>query len=66
MKVIDVLEGFIKDLNEFLGRSKNNISADYTFFILIDDVYYDVDMKRSYWRYEDDGTVVFVVNDEDE
>ena len=66
MKVIDVLEGFIKDLNEFLGRSKNSISADYTFFILIDDVYYDVDMKRSYWRYEDDGTVVFVVNDEDE
>lgn len=66
MKVIDVLEGFIKDLNEFLGRSKNSISADNTFFILIDDVYYDVDMKRSYWRYEDDGTVVFVVNDEDE
>ena len=66
MKVIDVLEEFIKDLNEFLGRSKNSISADYTFFILIDDVYYYVDMKRSYWRYEDDGTVVFVVNDEDE
>lgn len=66
MKVIDVLEGFIKDLNEFLGRSKDSISADYTFFILIDDVYYNVDMKRSYWRYEDDGTVVFVVNDEDE
>lgn len=66
MKVIDVLEEFIKDLNEFLGRSKDSISADYTFFILIDDVYYDVDMKRSYWRYEDDGTVVFVVNDEDE
>lgn len=66
MKVIDVLEEFIKDLNEFLGRSKDSISADNIFFILIDDVYYDVNMKRSYWRYEDDGTVVFVVNDEDE
>ena len=30
---------------------------------MIDDNYYQVDMRDSYWYEEDDGTVVFRVND---
>lgn len=65
MYVIDVLKDFIKDFDEFLGRSKKSVCEE-GFYVLIDDYYFLVDMKKSYWRLEDDGTVVFVVNDNDE
>lgn len=66
MYVIDVLKDFIQDLNNFCKRNKEKVAADHCFYILIKDDYLSVDMKNSYWRYEDDGTVVFVVNDQDE
>ena len=61
--VIDVLREFIKDFNEFLGHHKKD-SCEEGFYVMISDDYYYVDMKSSYWYLEDDGTVVFRVNDE--
>lgn len=65
MYVIDVLREFIKDFDEFLSRSKNSVCEE-GFYVLINDYYILVDPRISYWRLEDDGTVVYVINDEDE
>ena len=65
MYVINVLREFIKDFEDFVGRNHESVCEE-GFYVLIDDYYFLVDMKKSYWRLEDDGTVVFVVNDDDE
>ena len=65
MYVISVLKEFIKDFEDFVKRNMDN-KCEEGFYVLIDDYYILVDMKKSYWRLEDDGTVVFVVNDNDE
>ena len=65
MYVIDVLKEFVNELNEFLGNHKESV-CEAEFYILAYDTYIPVDMRISYWRLEDDGTLVFVVNDLDE
>ena len=42
----------------------NNCLSGTGFYIMIGDEYHYVDMENSYWYLEDDGTVVFRVNDE--
>ena len=64
MYVIDVLRGFIKDFDEFLGNHKKD-ACEEGFYIMIGDEYIYVDMENSYWYLEDDGTVVFRVNEEE-
>ena len=63
MYVIDVLNDFIKNLDIFVGVHKND-TCEEGFYIMIDDTYHYVNMENSYWYLEDDGTVVFRVNDE--
>lgn len=69
MKIIDVLKPFIDELSEFLKyNGKNEQEAideniDGTIYIMIDDEYIAVDMNNSYWYHEDDGAIVFRVND---
>ena len=65
MYVIDVLREFMNDFTNFLSRNRDSVCVE-GFYVLIDDYYIRVDMRMSYWRLEDDGTVVFVINDEDE
>lgn len=69
MKIKEVLKPFVEDLNSFLdffGDKEqegidDNINGE--IYIMIDDNYFLVDMKDSYWYHEDDGTIVFRVND---
>lgn len=71
MLIKEVLEDFIDELKGFLGTYGNHDhepldSEDIgEFYIMIcdDGSYYQVDMENSYWCYEDDGTIVFRVND---
>lgn len=69
MKINDVLRPFVQELNSFLEHfgNKNQQATediiDGEIYIMIGDDYINVDMKRSYWYHEDDGTVVFRVND---
>ena len=69
MKIIDVLKPFIDELSEFLkynGKDEQEAideNIDGTIYIMIDDEYIAVDMNNSYWYHEDDGTIVFRVND---
>lgn len=65
MYVIDVLRDFIEDFEDFVDRNKKS-TCEEGFYVLIDDYYILVDMKKSYWRLEDDGSVVFVIDDDDE
>lgn len=72
MKIKNILKPFINDLKSFL---KNNGEEDFvnfdeyenidSFYIMIcnDGSYYKVNMNHSYWYLEDDGTIVFRVND---
>lgn len=64
MKVVNILKPFVNDLVNFIDEFGNETSDDDCFYIMIDDTYYSVQIKNSYWYYEDDGTVVFRVNDE--
>lgn len=63
MYVIDVLREFIKNFDEFLKHHKKD-TCEEGFYIMIGDDYFYVNMEDSYWYLEDDGTVVFRVNDE--
>lgn len=63
MKVKDILKLFNKDTNKFIEEFGDETSDDDYFYIMIYDTYYAVDIKDSYWYHEDDGTVVFRVND---
>lgn len=71
MKVVNILKPFIKELVNFIKEfgneeheplDKDDIGR---FYIMIceDGSYYQVDMDNSYWYIEDDGCVVFRVND---
>lgn len=72
MKIKETLKAFEEDLKEFLkfeGDNEHNPLEEEDvgkFYIMIceDGSYYRVDMDNSYWYHEDDGTVVFRVNDE--
>lgn len=64
MKIVNILKPFVNDLVNFIDEFGNETSDDDCFYIMIDDTYYSVQIKNSYWYYEDDGTVVFRVNDE--
>ena len=64
MKIKEILKLFKEDLEKFLEENGNDVSDDDCFYVMIDDTYYGVDIKNSYWYFEDDGTVVFRVNDE--
>ena len=64
MKVKDILILMKQNLDEFIENYGEDISDDDCFYVMIGDAYFSVNMKDSYWYYEDDGTVVFRVNDE--
>lgn len=64
MKIVNILKPFVDDLVDFVAKFGNETSDDDCFYIMIDDTYYSVQIKNSYWYHEDDGTVVFRVNDE--
>ena len=63
MKVINVMKDFIENMDSFLKHNKHDDCED-GLYIMIGDNYFLVDMDNSYWYLEDDGTVVFRVNDE--
>lgn len=64
MKIVNILKPFVNDLVNFIDEFGNETSDDDCFYIMIDDTYYSVQIKNSYWYHEDDGTVVLRVNDE--
>ena len=63
MKINKILKPFKENLDKFLDCWGDDISDDDCFYIMIDDTYFAVEIKDSYWYFEDDGTVVFRVND---
>lgn len=63
MKVNEILKPFVEDLKEFLDKFGEDTSDDDCFYVMIDDDYIQVNMKDSYFYHEDDGTIVFRVND---
>ena len=71
MDVGQYLEIFIDETKEFIrdlgNKTHRPIESDDVgkFYVMIceNGSYYQVDMENSYWYEEDDGTVVFRVND---
>lgn len=63
MKINEILKLFVKDLNNFLEAFGDETSDDDCFYVMIGDDYFQVNIKDSYWYHEDDGTVVFRIND---
>lgn len=69
MKIKDVLKPFVQELNSFLEHhgNKNQQATediiDGEIYIMIGNDYINVNMRKSYWYHEDDGTIVFRVND---
>ena len=72
MKIVEVLKPFFVELGSFLSSwgdiehhplDEEDIGK---FYIMIceDGSYYQVDMNNSYWYVEDDGCLVFRVNDD--
>ena len=72
MRIVEVLKPFFVELDSFLSRwgdiehhplDEEDIGK---FYIMIceDGSYYQVDMNNSYWYVEDDGCLVFRVNDD--
>lgn len=72
MKINEVLKPFVNELKEFLMRYENEEHSPLEkedigkFYIMIckDGSYYQVDMDNNYWYVEDDGCLVFRVNDD--
>lgn len=73
MKIKEILKPFVEETKEFIrdfgNKTHNPLENDDIgkFYIMICENagYYQVDMENSYWYEEDDGTVVFRVNDID-
>ena len=63
MKAKEILKPFVENLEYFLNNFGEDTSDDDCFYVMIDDTYYHVDLRDNYWYHEDDGTVVFRVND---
>lgn len=63
MKVNQILKPFFENLKDFLENFGQETSDDDCFYVMIGAEYHQVDLKNSYWYHEDDGTVVFRVND---
>lgn len=63
MKIKEILNLFKKDTDEFLKNFGEETSDDDCFYVMVGDTYYSVDIKNSCWYHEDDGTVVFRIND---
>ena len=63
MKVNQILKPFCENLKHFIENFGDDTSDDDCFYVMIGDEYHQVDLKDSYWYHEDDGTVVFRVND---
>lgn len=69
MKIKEVLKPFKENFEHFLeyfGEEEQGAEGECNeneIYILIEDMYYLVDMEHSYWYHEDDGTIVFRVND---
>lgn len=63
MKVSQILKPFCENLEYFLRNFGDDTSDDDCFYVMIGDEYHQVDLRDSYWYHEDDGTVVFRVND---
>ena len=62
MKVKEILKPLERNLEYFLRNFGEDTSDDDCFYVMIGDDYFQVDMRDSYWYHEDDGTIVFRVN----
>ena len=60
-KVKDILKKFSENYKEFIDEKGDFYTYDKSFFIYLDGKYYEVDMNKSYWSFEDDGTIAFNV-----
>lgn len=63
MRICEILKPFRNNLLDFLETFGKETSDDDCFYVMIGNDYIHVDIRESYWYYEDDGTVVFRVND---
>ena len=69
MQIKNILKPFVQELESFLkdyGEKEQEATEDIIdgeIYIMIGNDYHSVDMERSYWYHEDDGTIVFRVND---
>lgn len=65
MKIRQILKLFKDDFDNFIDYYGDNESDDDCFYVLNCEYgeYYKVDISNSYWYFEDDGTVVFRIND---
>lgn len=69
MKIKEILKPFKEELEEFIknfGNKKHSPDEEEykdIFYIYVEGTYFPIDMKNSYWYEEDDGTIVFRVND---
>ena len=64
MKIKEILKEFNKQLNDFFNEETENkpisFQVDWRCEQFDEDI---VDMNHSYWYFEDDGTIVFRIND---
>lgn len=71
MKINDILKPFCKQLKDFMnekeGKEQEPDSFDISdsFFFIFGDTYIHVDPELSYWYEEDDGTIVYRINELD-
>ena len=68
MKIKEILNPFFeetKDFIKYMGNKEYNPSKNFgnNFFIQIDDEYIPVNIDESYWIEEDDGMLVYRIND---
>jgi len=71
MMINDILKPFCEQLKKFMQEKEgvehtpDNLEANGCFFIMYGDTYILVEPERSYWYEEDDGTIVYRINEID-
>ena len=69
MKIKEILKPLIDDLISMIGTHGNewhcpdDSELKDMVYVMIGDDYIPVDVNNSYWTLEDDGTIVFRIND---
>lgn len=71
MKITDVLKPFMNQLKDFMNSKEgleHEPDDDWNngmFFFMFGDTYIPVEIDKSYWYEEDDGTIVYRINEID-